>query len=355
MHYQHRYRLLALLGHTAIGQVYLAEDMHLGQQVALKVIGNDSLPHFDPQAVRNALLLFQQETRVLAQLNQPRILPLFDYGQVIIKGTLSICFAMPLRPEGSLATWLRERGNPPRLSLDEVHSILSQVAHTLQSAHNQHIFHLHIKPENMLIQRRSDCPLPDLFLADFGMATLIASIPALRHQAPGNGMYMAPEQWEGFPVAATDQYALAVVVYQLLTGRPPYLGSQKQLSYQHKHIQPPPPSCFNPQVPAAIDAIVLRALAKRPQERFDSIFTFAQTFYQGLSSTVSSSEALLFSPVSSATLVPASKAKSTHQVSRARTVGVGLLLLGLLLLVGGIGSMHHPVPVDDGPSNHAQC
>ncbi len=149
---------------------------------------------------------------------------------------------------------------------------------------------------------------------------------------------MAPEQWEGYPVAATDQYALAVMVYQLLAGRPPYLGNSEQIIYQHFHVQPQPPSHFNQHIPSDIDAIILRALAKQPEERFDSIFTFAHTFYEALYNPGPSAHSTPQSPKQFTTIVPAPKHESTHHPSRARVVGIGLFILALLILVSGIGS-----------------
>jgi len=336
--YGSRYRLLSLLGRGSLGEVYLAEDTHSGRQVAVKMIRIDSIPHFHPHAAQKALLLFQRETQVLARINHPHILPLFDYGQVIVNGNAYISFIMPLCPEGSLAAWLRQRGKPPTLSPQEMSYILSQAARILQHAHDQHITHLNVKPENFLMRGRGDSSLPDFSLADFGIATFVARASAVNQKAHGSPIFMAPEQWEGYPVAATDQYALAVVVYQLLAGRPPYSGSQEQLLYQHFHAQPLPPNHFNQQIPADIDAIILHALAKRPENRFDSLFTFAHPFHRALYSTVPPSHSTPQGPGQLAAAVPASQPKSTPHPSRTRVVAIGLCILALLILVSGIGS-----------------
>src|SRR5579883_924709 len=89
---------------------------------------------------------------------------------------------------------------------------------------------------------------------------------------------MAPEQWSSSPVFASDQYALAVMAYELLTGRPPFTGSMEQLMYQHFAVQAPPPSKFNPRLPDALDAVLLRSLAKKPEERFPLVADFASAF-----------------------------------------------------------------------------
>jgi eukaryotic-like serine/threonine-protein kinase len=335
--YRSRYRLLSLLGRGAIGEVYLAEDTYIGRQVAVKVIRLDSIPHFHPRTAEIALLLFQREAQVLARLNHPHILPLLDYGQVIVNGNPYISFVMPLCHEGSLATWICQRGSPPVFSLQEVSHILSQAAGALQHAHNQHITHLNFKPQNFLMRSRGDSSPPDFYLADFGIAKFVATASASQ-KACGSPIYMAPEQWEGYSVPATDQYALAVMIYQLLAGRPPYIGSQEQIIYQHFHVPPQSPSHFKQYIPADIDAIICRALAKRPENRFESIFTFAHTFYQAHNNTVRSSHSTPQSPKHFAAAFPASKPESTHNRSRARMVGIGLIILALLILVGGISS-----------------
>jgi serine/threonine protein kinase len=336
--YSSRYRLLSLLGRGPLGEVYLAEDTLSARQVAVKMIRTDSIPHFHPQAAQKALLLFQRETQVLARINHPRILPFFDYGPVKVNGNAYISFVMPLCPQGSLAAWLRQRGKPPTFSPQETSYILSQAAGILQHAHDQHIPHLNVKPENFLMRSRGDSSLPDFSLADFGIAPFVARASAVKQKARGSLISMAPEQWEGCPVAATDQYALAVMAYQLLAGRPPYLGNSEQLIYQHFHVQPQPPGYFNQHIPSAIDAIILRALAKQPEERFDSISTFAHTFHEALYYPGPSAHSTAQSPQQCATIGPTPKPESPHHPPRTRVVGIGLFVLALLILVSGIGN-----------------
>jgi len=93
---------------------------------------------------------------------------------------------------------------------------------------------------------------------------------------------MAPEQWSGEPVYATDQYALAILAYELLAGRSPFVGRQEQVMYQHFNVQPQPPSTFNPQLSKDVDAVILKALAKQPEDRFLSITAFANAFRQAI-------------------------------------------------------------------------
>jgi serine/threonine protein kinase len=315
------------------------------------------IPNADLQVAQKALLLFQRETQLLARLNHPHILPLFDYGQVIISGNSCLSFVMPLCLGGSLATWLRQRGGTPFLSPSEVSAILLQVADALQCAHRQRITHLNIKAENLLIASYDTSSPPNILLADFGVATLAAAVADGKQRTCGSPIAMAPEQWEGHPVAASDQYALAILAYSLLTGRPPYIGNAQQLMYQHLHAQPQPSGHFVPYIPSAIDAILLRALAKQPGERFDSVLSFAQTFAQALgrpsaSLTMPSKEqgaaGLLqrFGKVSASgearrpykdTVPPtASSFFVTHSPSPRRVMSVVLLLFAVLILTSSI-------------------
>jgi len=124
-----------------------------------------------------------------------------------------------------------------------------------------------------------------VLLADFGVAKFISATAGMSQVSRGTPTYMAPEQWEGHPVPATDQYALAVMAYELLTRRPPFQGGMAQLMYQHFHVQPQPPSTFYPRLSQALDAVLLRALAKDPKERFPSVSAFAEAFEQAAQSS----------------------------------------------------------------------
>jgi WD40 repeat protein/serine/threonine protein kinase len=236
------------------------------------------------EAISEAARLFKREMKAVASLDHPHILPLFDFGEESIHTNKFLFMVMPFRPEGSLADWLQRRGNP-RLPLQEVRHLLEQAADALQHAHDAHIIHQDVKPSNFLMRSQERAPLPDLLLADFGIArfsTVTASASAANIR--GTPMYMAPEQWQGQAVPATDQYALGVMIYQLLTGSFPFQGRLERLMYQHLSELPPPPSALNPHLPAAIDAVVLRALAKKTDERFPSILAFADAFSQALRS-----------------------------------------------------------------------
>jgi serine/threonine protein kinase len=220
------YRLLRLIGTGGMGEVYLAEDPRLRRQVAIKVVRTEVTPYPSVSTVQEAARLFQREAKAIAMLDHSSILPLYDYGEEVVNGTAFTYLVMPFRPEGSLANWLRERQNSELLSTQDVAHIVRQAAIALQYAHDHQIVHQDVKPSNFLIRSNADNPgSPDLLLADFGVAKLSTATSSVSHSVRGTPTYMAPEQWEGNPSPTTDQYSLAVMVYELLTGRPPFEGS----------------------------------------------------------------------------------------------------------------------------------
>jgi eukaryotic-like serine/threonine-protein kinase len=271
-----QYQIQRLLGSGGMGEVYLAEDARIGQQVAIKVTRTEATFYPDSQSLKDASRLFQREARAIAQLDHPHILPLFGYGEETFNGSPITYMVMPYRREGTFANWLQQHSGTGLLSQDDVVYFMNQAAGALQYAHNHSIIHQDVKPSNFLIRTNPDQPdLPDLLLADFGIAKLNSATTSMSLAVRGTPAYMAPEQWSGEPVPATDQYALAVLAYELLTGQSPFTGRQEQVMYQHFNVSPKPPSTINPALSKDIDTVILKALAKNPQDRFLSIAAFA--------------------------------------------------------------------------------
>ncbi len=278
-----RYRLLHLLGSGGMGEVYVGEDTHIRRQVAIKVIRAEAAPYPNNETAKESARLFQREIRAIAMLDHPHILPLFDYGEENMKGTTLTYMVMPYRVEGSLSTWLQQRGGSQLVSPLEVTHYIRQAAAALSYAHNHKIIHQDVKPSNFLVRENEEDPKhPDLLLADFGIAKFTSASASMSQTSRGTPTYMAPEQWSGQPVAASDQYALAITAYQLLTGSLPFQGRQEQVMYMHFHTEPKPPSTLNPHIPIDIDAVILRALEKKPKERFLSISAFSNAFQQAV-------------------------------------------------------------------------
>jgi serine/threonine protein kinase len=278
-----RYRLLHLLGSGGMGEVYVGEDTHIRRQVAIKVIRAEAAPYPNSETAKESARLFQREVRAIAMLDHPHILPLFDYGEENMKGTVLTYMVMPYRVEGSLSTWLQQRSGSQLISPQESAHFIRQAAAALSYAHSHKIIHQDVKPSNFLVRNNEEDPNhPDLLLADFGIAKFTSASASMSQTSRGTPTYMAPEQWSGQPVAASDQYALAITAYQLLTGSLPFQGRQEQVMYMHFNAEPKPPSTLNTRLTKEIDVIILRALAKNPEERFLSISAFSNAFQQTL-------------------------------------------------------------------------
>ena len=274
------YILLRSIGSGGMGEVYLAEDPRIHRQVAIKVVRTEANAYPHDDSTKDAQRLFLREAKAIARLDHPHILPLFDYGEETVNGTMLTYLVMPFRPEGSLTRWLEQR-NSDLLPPADVVQIVRQAASALQYAHDQQIIHQDVKPSNFLMRANNERPhLPDVVLADFGVARLSSATSSVSHSIRGTPTYMAPEQWSGEPVSATDQYALAVMTYELLTGHPPFQGPPMRMMYLHTNTPPQLPGTSNPSLPKEVDTVLLTALAKKPEERFVSIAAFARALEQ---------------------------------------------------------------------------
>ena len=310
------YRLLKRIGKGGMGEVFLAEDTRITRQVAVKVIRSElSLSPNAPEE-QEAKRLFQREMKTVAALDHPNILPLIDFGEQIVHREIYTYLVMPYRPEGSLADWLHTRGGillPPK----EVILLILQAAEALQHAHDHQIIHLDVKLSNFLVRtRQGHEQIPDLLLTDFGIARFSTTQSTVSQSIRGTPAAMAPEQWMSQPVAASDQYALAIMAYQLLTGIVPFQGSIHQMMYKHIQEPPPPPATHNPHLSPSIDAILLHALAKKPEERFPSVQAFATALQDGWDNTTPA-EDILPALLSSATVedaVPAELISSATEL-----------------------------------------
>ena len=327
-----RYRYLRVLGSGGMGEVYLMQDERVTRQVAIKVIRSENASSLDSNAAANAARLFQREAKAIAALEHPNILPLYDFGEEISEGTTISYMVMPFCADGSLAGWLRQRaGNP--LSPQDSAYLIEQAAEGLQYGHDHDVIHLDVKPSNFLLRGNKKNPnRPAVLLADFGIARSSTTVANTSRTIRGTPTAMAPEQWTSSPVPATDQYALAVMAYELLTGRAPFVGSMEQLMYQHFSTQPPDPTTFNHSLPTAITPVLVRALAKKPEERFPSISAFASALQDAVHT--SSTEVSHEPPeagIDTYTTVAISKEEANSGISR------------MITLPGG-GKVNVPIP-----------
>ena len=265
-------KLIRKIGAGGMGDVYLAEQIRVGNRtVAVKVVSPDDLT-FHPEAATDIARRFEREAAILGNLSHPNILPVHDSG--IQDGMLYL--VMQYAPDGSLADALRGTGTHPLtlpLPLPFALDLVSQVADALYYTHQHGIVHRDVKPGNVLIRVEPDGHW-HVLLADFGVARSV-EIDSQRTQVTGTFIYMAPEQFSAKFSPASDQYALAVMTFQLLAGRPPFDGDLATLTRAHMYEAPPSLHAINPAVPAAVDAVIARALAKDPQDRYPTVADFA--------------------------------------------------------------------------------
>ncbi|MFL5696422.1 MAG: ABC transporter substrate-binding protein [Ktedonobacteraceae bacterium] len=255
------YRLVSLLGQGGYAEVYLGQHVRLNQQAAIKVL----YAHLTQAEAEH----FQQEAQTIATLVHPGIVRVFDYDVQNGVPFLVIDYA----PNGTLR---RRYPKGSLVPLPVIVSAVKQVADALQYAHEQKFIHRDVKPENMLLGRREE-----VLLSDFGLAALAHSSASLSTQeAIGTLPYMAPEQIEGHPRAASDQYALGIVVYEWLCGSRPFEGSATEVMVQQLTMPPPPLHEQVATIPLGIEQVVLRALAKDPKDRFTSVADFAEALDQ---------------------------------------------------------------------------
>jgi serine/threonine protein kinase len=255
------YQLVKLLGKGGCAEVYLGKHRYLNSYAALKVL--NATIHLGNEHQ------FLAEAQALVDLRHANIIHLLDF--CIENGTPVLIMDYALK--GSLR---QHHLDGTQMPLTIVVDFVAQIAEALQYAHNHHIIHRDVKPENILLDADNR-----LLLSDFGLSLLTPSSEQLSTQDPaGTVRYMAPEQLRGKPCFASDQYALAIMVYEWLCGDPPFRGTMWEVSHQHLYTDPPSLCTIRPEIPPILEKVILRALAKQPQDRFGSIQAFAQALAQ---------------------------------------------------------------------------
>ncbi|MGH3507780.1 MAG: Stk1 family PASTA domain-containing Ser/Thr kinase [Nocardioidaceae bacterium] len=259
-----RYELSTLLGRGGMAEVRRAKDLRLGRTVAIKRLRADlaSDPTFQAR--------FRREAQSAASLNHPTVVAVYDTGeeQAPDDPSLSLPYIVMECVEGrTLRDILREgRKILPERALEIIASVLS----ALDYSHRAGIIHRDIKPANVMLT-----PSGDVKVMDFGIARAVSDSSATMTQTAavvGTAQYLSPEQARGEQVdARSDLYSAGCLLYELLTGRPPFVGdSPVSVAYQHVREEAPPPSTFDPEITSAMDAITMKALAKPVDERYQS-------------------------------------------------------------------------------------
>ncbi len=331
-----QYELKELLGRGGMGAVYRGYQPALDRSVAIKVM---SLAVVNEPGYAER---FNREAKIVASLEHPQIVPLYDYG---IAGDVSYV-VMRLLTGGSLEDRMR-RGE--RLSITEIATLLKQITAALEYAHSRGLIHRDIKPSNVMFDGRGDA-----YLVDFGIAKLLQASQVLTtHTALlGTPSYMAPEQWMDHELTpAADQYALGILTYQLLTGELPFEATTPY-ALMNKHINqvPTPPQVLRPEIPEHVAAVVQRSLAKAPADRFPNVTAYAAVFETATKDREADLKTTPIPPMTPANTKPAPTAVATEQRPQTRpqrrpqsrgvvTVIAALVLIGVIaLLARGIGT-----------------
>jgi serine/threonine protein kinase len=250
------YRLVRFLGDGTFGDVYLGEQVYDKSPAAVKV--------FKTKLTPDRFKDFLNEVRTVL-LKHPHIVQVLDFG---MREDDIPFLVMEFAPNGTL---LARHPRGTLLPLSTIVQYVKQIAAALQYAHDQRRIHRDIKPENILFGAKNE-----LLLSDFGIAAVAHSTSSQKmEEAIGTALYMAPEQWKGKPLPASDQYALGIVVYEWLSGKCPFAGAGLQLMYQHLEAPPPPIRTKVPTLSPEVEEVILTALAKDPKTRFGSVQAFA--------------------------------------------------------------------------------
>jgi serine/threonine-protein kinase len=337
-----KYQIRRTLGRGAMGIVYEGFDPVIERRVAIKTVALDAAA--DPETAE-ALERFKREAQAAGRLTHPNIVGVYDYGE-----TENLAYIVMEFVEGETLKALLDRGE--RFALADTASLMRALLDGLAYSHAQGVIHRDIKPANVMVT-----PEKRVKLADFGIARIESSSLTQAGTMIGTPAYMSPEQFMGQPVdARTDIYSTGVLLYQLLTGEKPFEGSVTSIMHKVLNTEPPRPSALAVAATPALDAVVARAMAKRPDDRYATAAAFAAALETALGAgtageaTENLGEATLIAPrapaaapdpteTTAAQAAPASGPAPSPAASAPRRGGRLPLLAGVavaaLLIAGG--------------------
>ena len=336
-----RYHILEQLGEGGMATVYKAYDTRLEREVAVKVIRTDL---FGPSVLERMLKRFEREAKALARLSHPHIIKVIDYGE----HNGSPYLVMEYLPGGTL----KQRLGQPMRWQDAIRLLLP-LAQALESAHESGLVHRDVKPSNILLTNKGQ-PM----LTDFGIAKILENEDATALTGTGMGVgtpeYMAPEQWTGQASPQSDIYSLGVVFYEMVTGRKPYSADTPAAILLKQATEPlPRPSLHAPGLPDVVERVLVKALARQPEDRYTGMGDLARALESALAGPPATDPNATRDELPAPTrhTPPATKAKTRPApkpaawlakywplAAMALLLGLGLALGGGLLQLGAQGS-----------------
>ncbi len=349
-----RYELGEVIGRGGMAEVYEGRDLRLGRRVAVKLLRTDLAR--DPSFVAR----FRREAQSAASLNHPNIVAVYDTGETDLSG-VAVPYIVMEYVDGTTLRELIKSGH--RFTPERAVEITEGTLTALDYSHRHGIIHRDIKPGNVMLSRTGQVKV-----MDFGIARAVADSAATMTQTSavlGTAQYLSPEQARGEVVdARSDLYSTGCLVYELLAGRPPFVGdSPVSVAYQHVRETPAPPSTLNPDIGPSVDAVVMKALRKRPDDRYDTaaamrddlerarlgeplVGAAAAAAGAGAAAAVGAGEAAVYAPGDATQViapvlpgtVPASAGPPPPERSRAPWyVLLGVAVVGVLLLAFFLG------------------
>ena len=326
------YRILKKLGEGGMGVVYLAEDTHLGRRVAIKFLASTNNHNYRAR--------FLREARAVSHLSHPSIAIIHDYGETKDGQPFIVMEYVKGAP-------LNELLSQSAITLTRALSITEAVAEALGDAHMHGIIHRDIKPSNVLVSDDGKVKV-----LDFGLVKQLheehagtagpdaPTLPAMQTSSNvvvGTPLYLSPEQATGGKVdARSDLFALGSLLYESVTGKPPFAGkSVIDIGAQIIHFNPPPPSSLNEHIPAELDRIILKALAKKPEDRYQSATDFLQDLRGVRELLTEEGETHRTQRIHQTRDTQSSALKSISDTLRRPRVSIGFFLVGMALV--GLG------------------
>ena len=326
-----KYEIKRALGRGAMGIVYEGWDPIIARRVAIKTV---KLPQgtADPET-EEALTRFRHEAQAAGRLTHPNIVGVFDYGE-----TDDLAYIVMEFVDGPTLKSLLD--NRERFELQVTLRIMQDVLAGLAFSHGHGVVHRDIKPANVMLTEAGQAKL-----TDFGIARIESSSMTQAGTVLGTPAYMSPEQFTGQVVdARTDIYSAGVLLYQLLTGERPFEGSMSAIMHKALNTEPPLPSQIAVTSPPALDAVVHRAMAKRPDERFATAAAFTEALRNA---TIAPVEPV--PQVEATTIMHTSPASAGEGATRRSSLPLIAATLVALLIVGGAGARWYVTRSSDVP------